>query len=63
MTLHVKVRINHKNKNLPFTVTVTGAGHTQDCVMECLNMDEAWQAAREVSEKEQDHRVKTGPGW
>lgn len=61
--LHIKVRINYDNKELPFRVTVTGAGHTRDSVMNCVNMDEAWQAARKVSEKEQDHRVKTGPGW
>lgn len=61
--MHVKVRINYGNKELPFQVIVTGCNHMADHVLECVNMDAAWTAAREVSEAEQDHRVKTGPGW
>lgn len=61
--MHVRFRINYSNKELPFLMTVTGAGHREDFTVESVNMDAAWTAAREVSEVEQDHRVKTGPGW
>ena len=60
--MHVRVRINYGNKDLPFTMTVTGARHRGDFMVELVNMDAAWTAARKVSEVEQDHRVKTGPG-
>ena len=61
--IHIKVRINFGNKDLPFVMTVTGAKHRGNFAVELVNMDAAWTAAREVSEAEQDHRVKAGPGW
>lgn len=61
--MHVRVRINYSNKELPFLMTVTGVNHREDFTEELVNMGAAWTAAREVSEKEQDYRVANGPGW
>ena len=61
--LHVKVRINYDNKDLPFLMVVTGAEHRGDFMVELVNMGAAWAAARAVSEAEQDHLVAAGPGW
>ena len=61
--MHVKVRIDPKHKETPFLMLVTDAEHRDDFREFYVNMGDVWAAARKVSEAEQDHRVKTGPGW